>query len=213
MASARPALADVTANPGDRLLTERNDALLVPLADAGQVALVQMKIVRTHGDQFGHPDSGCIEHFDHGLVAKPAWRRGVRYGEQLVDILQIEELREGRPGPWRLEIVGRARLAFLLERDEPEEPADARDRPRDRPRRQPARHLRTNERFQVPPGHRVDWHFVRLRERRKRREVASVALHGVRRHTADIAEICQINVNHGSARIDRACVNADRGGV
>ena len=77
----------------------------------------------------------------------------------------------------------------------------------------PARHLRTNEGFQVPPGHRPDWHFVRLGERRKRREVASVTLHCVRGHAANIAEICQINVNHGSARINRACVNADRGGV
>ena len=54
-----------------------------------------------------------------------------------------------------------------------------------------------------------EYKFVRLGEGCKRREIAGVTLHRVRGHTANIAEIRQIDVNHGSARIHRPGVNAD----
>ena len=69
--------------------------------------------------------------------------------------------------------------------------------------------MRPDEGFEVPPGQRLDRHLVRLGKGRERREVARVALHRVRRHAANVAEVGQVDVNHGSARIHRPGVNAD----
>ncbi len=111
-----------------------------PLADAGEIALVEMQIARLDRHQLRHPHAARVEHFDQRLVAQAARRRDVGLREQPIDLVEVEKLRQRRPGARRLQVSGRALVELSLEREEPIEAADARHGPRHRTRRQSLSH-------------------------------------------------------------------------
>ena len=115
-----------------------------------------MQVAGLDADQLGDAHPRGIQHLDQRLVAKAARRRDVGLREQPVDLFEVEELRQRRPGPRRAQIVGGALVSLLLDRDEAIEAADARHRAGDRARRQPARHQAADERFEIAPLQRID---------------------------------------------------------
>src|SRR6185436_16023543 len=109
-------------------LADRDDPLLAPLADAGEVLLVQMQIRLAHTDELGDAQPGGIEQLDHRAVADAERRRYVRLRDQRVDLFTRQELRQRRPRAWRPQIVSRVAVEPPVDDQEAVEAAHRRDR-------------------------------------------------------------------------------------
>ena len=134
------------------------------------------------------------------LVAQAARRRDVRLRQQAIDLVEVEKLRQRRPRARRLQVGGGTLLELSLEREKPIEAAHARDR-RAPPIAATApassgcgQTLRARAASSASTGC-----LARLGERRERREVARVALDGVRRHPPHVAEVGDVGVDHGDS--------------
>src|SRR5512145_208301 len=123
-----PSIAHVVPNPFRRRLADGYDALLVALAGAGNVALVQVQISWLQADQFRHAHAARVEHLDQRLVPQTPGRGDLGLREQPIHLLEVEEPRERRPRSRSAEILGRTLLIAMLERDEAVKAANARDR-------------------------------------------------------------------------------------
>src|SRR5688572_28836587 len=66
----------------DRLLPERNDALLVALADAAHRAVLQVDTATLEPDRLTHAEPAAVQELDEGAVAQASRRRAVRRVDQ-----------------------------------------------------------------------------------------------------------------------------------
>ena len=136
--------------------------------------------------------------FDHRAVAQAERRRDVRLGDQRVDLLERQELRQRRPGARRPQIVGRASVEPPIEDQEPVEAADVR-RPCARPIAATARAPSAGGR--TPRARRRSSASmaaaVRRGELRQRSQIAGVALERVAGQPALDAQMIEVRVDHG----------------
>ena len=140
--SAGRAVALIAAHPVGRLLADRHEPLLVALADARQVLLVEVQIGGADADQLGDAHAGRVEQLDHRAIAQAAAasrRRAARSARRLPRATGTSAAPATRAAAADRRRDCRRRRP--IEDQKPVEAADGGDRARDRPRRQPARHL------------------------------------------------------------------------
>ena len=113
-----------------------------------------MQIRGAHAEQFRDAHAGGVQQLDERAIAEAAGRCHVRLGDERVDFLDREKLRQRRPRARPLQVVGRALLQPAVEHQKAEEATNRGDRPRHRPGRQPARHLLPDERLEGGPVER-----------------------------------------------------------
>jgi hypothetical protein len=82
----RPSPGEVPAHRLDPFAPERDDPLLVPLAEAPNDAAVQVDPATVESHGFADPEPGPIEELDEGAVAKRSWSRPVRRVDQALDL-------------------------------------------------------------------------------------------------------------------------------
>jgi hypothetical protein len=179
-------------------MSERHHALLVALADAGEVAVIEIQVSSPERDEFRHAQPCRIEHFNERFVAQPACSGGVGLVQQSVDFLEREKLRQSSPCARRSQIVGGTAIAFLLRRGKAIETADARDGAGDRPRCQTRGHQLPHERFEVLALKLADGSASFIGEVSENRQVARIALDRIRRHATDVTQVGEVDVNHGT---------------
>ena len=83
-----PAVTNIPAHPVGRLVPERHHPLLVSLADARQVSLVQVEIAGAECHQLRDAKSRRVQHFNQRLVAQSARRAGVGLREQTIHLFE-----------------------------------------------------------------------------------------------------------------------------
>ena len=87
-------------------VTEGNQAFLSALADDPHEWRVEVQTVKGKPDQFGDPESGRIQAFEHGAVTQAKRSVDVRRLEQGLDFLGDQNVRYGAPQLRTLEIGG-----------------------------------------------------------------------------------------------------------
>ena len=78
----RPAPGEVAAHGLYAFASERDDPLLVTLAEAANNAVVQVDPAAVEPHGLADPEPGSVEEFDEGAVAKRSWSRPVRRLDQ-----------------------------------------------------------------------------------------------------------------------------------
>ena len=82
----RPSPGEVPAHGLDAFAPERDDPLLVPLAEAPNDAVVQVDAASVQSHGLADPEPGSVEELDEGPVAERPWSRPVRRLDQALDL-------------------------------------------------------------------------------------------------------------------------------
>ena len=82
----RPSPGEVPAHGLDAFASERDDPLLVPLAEAPNDAVVQVDPAAVEPHRLADPEPGSVEELDQGAVAERSWSRPVRRLDQALDL-------------------------------------------------------------------------------------------------------------------------------
>src|SRR4029079_7550330 len=89
----RPAPGEIAAHGLYAFASERDDPLLVTLAEAPNNAVVQVDPAAVEPHRLADPEPGPVEELDEGAVAEHPWRRAVGRLDEALDLA-----RRGRPG-------------------------------------------------------------------------------------------------------------------
>src|SRR6185436_13716267 len=89
-----PRPAHELLQPADGFLAERDQALAVALADDAQHALIHVDLARLEVHQLRHAQASGVQHFEHRAVAIAERIVDLRRGEQRLDFLFGERLRQ-----------------------------------------------------------------------------------------------------------------------
>jgi hypothetical protein len=111
----RPAPGEVAAHGLDAFASERDDPLLVSLAEAPNDAVVQVDPAAVEPHRLADPEPGSVEELDQGAVAERSWSRPVRRLDQALDLAGRERAGEARAAPWEVELGGRVVLSAAEE--------------------------------------------------------------------------------------------------
>ena len=100
----RPAAGKVPAQRVDRLATDRNDALLVALADAADEPLIQVHGAALETDRLRHSQPGAVQQLDERAVAKTARSRPRGGLDQALGLARRERARKCAAATRRVEV-------------------------------------------------------------------------------------------------------------
>src|SRR5688572_9951843 len=101
----------------DRLVPERDDALLVALAEAAHGAVLEVDAAALEPDRLAHADATAVQELDERAVAQAPRRRAVGGVDQALDLAERERAGELLAPPRQVDVGGRV-VAPLSERDE-----------------------------------------------------------------------------------------------
>ncbi len=90
-------LLQVPLDPGRCFVADRDDALLVALARAGEIRRVQVDIGRPQRHQFRDAHPGCVQQLDDRAVTKASRRRHVGLCDEAIDVLDGQVSRQDLP--------------------------------------------------------------------------------------------------------------------
>ena len=124
----------VARKPRERLLPERDQALLRALAEDAHHAHVEAHFGELQARQLRDAQPARVEHFQHRPVAKPERRVGVRLREQRLDVGLGERPGKARRLLRRIELERRVDLDAPAAHEEPVETLEAGVQPRLRAR-------------------------------------------------------------------------------
>jgi hypothetical protein len=112
-----PAAGEIPPHGLDALASERDDPLLVSLAEAAHDAVVKIDppTVEPHG--LAHPEPGSVEELDERPVAECAWGRPVRGLDEAFDLTGRQRAGETRAAARKVEL-GRRVVVPSPEEDE-----------------------------------------------------------------------------------------------
>ena len=91
---------------------------LLPLPVRRQVPRFEVEIAGAQMNQLGDAHPGGVQHFDQRAVPQAARRRDIGLLDEPLDLFDAEKLRQRRPRPRRLKIVGGICVEVLREHDE-----------------------------------------------------------------------------------------------
>ena len=174
----------VPVDPGDGVDAEGHQAFLASLAENPDKAGIEADPVEGQTDQFGHPQTGGVEGLEHGPVAEPEGGRGVRSGEQGVDLVGRQGVRHRPPQARRSEVGGGVGGQDLGLDEEAEERPQGRQGARRRTRRQTGVAARPEI---VAEARAFDRLQIELLFVEPRRELAQIAGVGFDRPRAQVA--------------------------
>ena len=174
--------------------------MLAALARGGQVTALEVDVGRLQVDQFRHAQARGIEHLDQRTVAQSARRGGIGGGEQSVDILNRQELRQRLPRPRRLQVVRRVDGAMTGDDEKAIEPAKAGHGARHRGRRAPLPHQLADQGFEAAAVEVLDRPLVAGRKLRQVDEVTTVAFDRVGRQPALHRQVGQVGIDQHAHR-------------
>jgi hypothetical protein len=113
----RPAPGEVSAHGLDAFASERDDPLLVSLAEAPHDAVVQVDPAAVEPDGLADPEPGSVEELDEGPVAECPRSRPISRLDQALDLAGRERAGEARAAPREVEL-GRRVVLSAAEEDE-----------------------------------------------------------------------------------------------
>src|SRR5262249_5293786 len=112
--NCRPALTDVIVDRPQRLLPDRYQALLIALAGHPHDPDAAVQIPDADPAQLRYPDPRRKQQLEHRAIPQPRWLGTVDRGQNLLDLLQTQELRNGLPLPRGAQVLGRILLDLAL---------------------------------------------------------------------------------------------------
>src|SRR3989454_8998444 len=133
----RTGAVQIGPNPRYGLASERDHALLAPLADAPEVTRLQVEVALSQRDQLRDSQPRGVEHLHHGRVAQSERAARVWRGEQVIDLLEGEVAWQRLQGSRGADLRGGILGDHLLHHQVTVEHAHGVKGPRDRFRRQP----------------------------------------------------------------------------
>ncbi len=116
-----PLAMHVVAQGANGAAADRYDSFLVTLADAPQIADLEVDLRTGQPDGFAYPNAGSVEQFEQGPVSLIELLRWVRRVEQGVDLLLVDRLRDGLPAFGRLDQGDQVTLEAALGMTETQE--------------------------------------------------------------------------------------------
>ena len=102
----RAGIAEITIHECHGFFADGNDAFLVALADAADIARGAVEIHDAQAGQFRDAKAAGIKDLKHGAVAEADGSFLVRLSEQLFDLFEAEIVRQGATDFGRFEILG-----------------------------------------------------------------------------------------------------------
>src|SRR5688572_6294179 len=103
----RPAACEVAAQRLHRLGAERDDPLLVSLADAADCAPVEVYAAALETDGLAHPEAGAVQELDERAVAEAPRRRAVCGVDQALDLAEGQRAGEAAAATRKVDLGGR----------------------------------------------------------------------------------------------------------
>ena len=100
----RPPAGQVPPQRLDRLGPERDDALLVALADAAHEALLEVDAAALEPDGLADPEAGAVEQLDQRPVAETPRGRPVRRLDQALNLAERKRTRESLAAPREVDL-------------------------------------------------------------------------------------------------------------
>ena len=104
----------VALDPAARLLPERHQALLAPLAEAGDETQLEVQVRGAQPDQLRDAQAGGVEHLEDGAVAHAQRRAGVRRRQQRLHLGRAQVARQRLERLRRLQVLHRVRVEPAL---------------------------------------------------------------------------------------------------
>ena len=168
------------------------------LADAGEVRLVEVQVVRAHAHELRHPHAGGVQQLQHRAIPEATRSRDVRLRQQGVHLLDREERGKRGPGPRRPQILGGVANDRAVQQEVAVEAADGGHGSGHGARGEAGRPELAHERFEIGALERLERALLRRSVPRQRAQVARVALERVRREAPLDAQVIQERVDHSS---------------
>jgi len=128
-------VTEIAGDLGDGGVTQRDEALLAPLALYAQIALIEEEVGEGQVTQLAHTQAAAEEHLDDGTIALALDTALAPCGlDDAVDLGSRQHGREVAPLAWHLEERCGVAIYIALEEEIAPEGADTRDDARDRRR-------------------------------------------------------------------------------